>query len=301
MGKQLNNILKKIHIFIDSLIGECIKMYLRIIMGQRAIDGIYKGETRGEKVIISLTSYGRRVRSVLPFTIYSLLNQTMKPDMVLLWLDNENWNNNNIPQRLQKLREFGLTIRFCGDIKSYKKHIPTLEAYPNDIIITVDDDLYYSTDFIERLICAYKADPNHIYTHRAHRPLFDINNHLKPYNNWEMDIHGTDKSPVFATTGGGCLMKRSFLHKDATREDLFTSLCPTADDVWFYFMSVMQGTKTIVLPYRSNTIIPLDNFFQLTHKNSNLSSKNCKESQNDTQINNMMRYYDIRPKDLVLQ
>ena len=297
MASIISDLLRKSDILADSILGEIIKAYIRLF-AKDIRPGINTSVEREERIIISLTSYGRRVGTVLPFAVRSLLCQTVKPDMVILWLDRDNWGENNIPGSLERLRKAGLTIRFCEDLRSYKKHVPALEQYPDDIIITVDDDFYYSHDFVERLIKSYKSAPGHIHTHRAHRPLLTADGRLRPYNDWNMLIHGTDKSPVFATTGGGCLMKRAMLHDDAIRHELFRQLCPMADDVWFYFMAVLKKTPTTVLKKKPYTMIPLDNFYQLTHKGANLSCVNCKESYNDIQIKNVMSHYGISPEDL---
>lgn len=301
MNRLIADFTKKAGIFCDSVLGECVKAFLRLKGLECSGSGINDDAPRKERVIVSLTSYGRRVESVLPFTIYSLLHQQMKPDMIILWLDKDNWNEGNLPHKLRILQQAGLSVRFCDDLRSYKKHVPALEAFPDDIIITVDDDFYYSSDFIGRLIEAYHKDSTKIYTYTAHRPTFDGDGRLKPYNDWQKLVHDTDESPVFATTGGGCLFRRNLLHDDATKVELFTKLCPMADDVWFYFMGVLKGTRTAVLPFSRNAMIPIDNFFQLTHKGANLSCVNYKESYNDTQIRNVMEHYGITPADLVLR
>lgn len=41
------------------------------------------------------------------------------------------------------LRDKELTIDWYHDIKSYKKLIPTLQKYPDSIIVTADDDIIY--------------------------------------------------------------------------------------------------------------------------------------------------------------
>ena len=127
-------------ILFRSLEGECLKFLYAIGVVKCRDFGVNKSP-REEKVIISLTSYGRRVRKTLPLTITSLLKQTYKPDMVLLWLD-YSWQNKDLPSRLKKLIDYGLTIKYCEDIKSYKKLIPTLLEYPNEVIITTDDDVF---------------------------------------------------------------------------------------------------------------------------------------------------------------
>ena len=288
----------KLRILLFSMCGEFLKLYYLLRLWSFPC-GVNRRENRKEKVIVSLTSYGRRVSKILPFTIISLLRQTYRPDMIILWLDSDNWNDDNLPNRLVRLRQYGLTIKYCKDIKSYKKLIPALEMFPNDIIVTCDDDIFYKKDMLERLMNEYEKDPTRIYTHRAHRLKFSEKGELLPYNDWENQISGVAGNLVFPTGGAGCLYKRSLLYKDICREDLFMKLAPKADDVWFFFMEVLQRTPRYVLPYRGYIYIPLDGFYQYFHKDASLAASNCKESQNDIQIRNVMEYYSIVSVDLM--
>lgn len=289
--------MQKIRILIFSICGELIKILCRI--GLISIPyGINVTDKRREKIIVSLTSYGRRVSSVLPFAIISLLRQTYKPDIILLWLDAENWNDDNLPESLRKLKKYGLTVKYCRDIKSYKKLVPTLNLFPDAVIVTCDDDLYYKNTMLERLIMEYIKDPTNIYSHRAHRIGLTIAGELQPYNNWEEEISGETGRHVFPTGGAGCLYKKSLLYKDVCNVDLFMKLAPQADDVWFYFMELLQGTNCVVLPKKGYNYIPLDTFYQHFHTDANLYRINCLESQNDVQIRNIMDYYGINTTDL---
>lgn len=254
------------------------------------------GNIHQPKCIISLTTYGNRVMKVYS-TIVSLLRQTMKPDMVILWLDRDNWNENTIPASLRKLQKYGLTIRFCKDLKSYKKLIPALEEFPEAMIITCDDDIYYRNNMVERLVNAYKADPTKIYAHRAHQITFNQQGSLDCYNNWPEEISGVSGKYVFPTSGGGTLYTKALLYKDMCNSELFSKLSPMADDVWNYFMGFLQGTENVVLPYKGYIYLPLDVFYQATHRGSNLSSSNCKMNLNDVQIYNIMDYYGIKSVD----
>lgn len=251
------------------------------------------GNSKHPECIVSLTTYGRRVEKVY-YTIVSLLRQTMKPDMVILWLDNDNWNMDNIPDSLRKLQKHGLIIKFCKDLKSYKKLIPALEEYPDAMIITCDDDIYYRSNMAERLVKAYKADPTKIYAHRAHQITFSTHGELNGYNDWPEEISDVCGKYVFPTSGGGTLYTKKLLHKDMCNEELFMKLSPKADDVWNYFMGYLQGTENFVLPYKGYIYLPLDVFYQATHKGSNLASSNYNECMNDTQIKAIMGYYNIQ-------
>lgn len=288
--------LHKLKIFIESCLGECIKLRYRIHTPDfKPINRCRKdGE---ERVVVSLTSYGRRVNDVLSFSIYSLLNQTYRPDEIVLWLDRDNWSDDNLPKRLVRLKEKGLlTIRYCEDLRSFKKLIPSLEEYPNDVIITVDDDLYYKKDLIECLLEAHKKYPGCVITHRAHRPHVD-GNQFAAYNSWDDCISDETKGLIFPTGGAGCLYKRDFLYEDICRRDLFMKLTPLADDVWFFFMEVLKGTRQVVLKRNGFVYIALDNFYQLFHAHSSLASMNCHENKNDIQIMNVMKYYNLEIKE----
>lgn len=294
--KKLYN---KIRITILSILGCWVKVYLNFFFEKNYEYGVNTIEKRNKKVIVSLTSYGRRVQDILPYTLRSLLRQNYKPDAVILWLDDINWNSDNIPKKLKILQRQGLTIRFCKDIKSYKKHIFALAEFPDDIIITTDDDFYYSRDFIKRLVEAYEKDPNRVYTHRAHRPVFS-NGTIMPYDKWEKLVYNKTSYPLFPTTGGGCMFQKRLLYHDVLKEELFMKLCPTADDVWFYFMIILQHIPITVLPFKEFTMIPLDTFYQLSHRNSSLQHQNRgRLSMNDKQIKQMMDHYHLTCKNLV--
>ena len=43
----------------------------------------------------------------------------------------------DLPENLLKLKNNGLTIKWCKDMRSFTKLVPALEMYKNDIIVTV--------------------------------------------------------------------------------------------------------------------------------------------------------------------
>ena len=284
--------MKKIKILFLAVLGELVKVLCKM-RWIRPKYGINTSEIRDKKVIVSLTSYGRRVSNVLQYTIISLLRQTYKPDMIILWLDKDNWNDENLPKSIKRLVKYGLSIRYCDDLKSYKKLIPSLKAFPDDLIITCDDDIYYLNSMVGRLVVEYHNNPTQIYTHRAHRITWNDENVLASYDDWEEEVSGVGGFEIFPTGGGGCLYQRNLLYPDICDESLFMRLSPKADDVWFYFMEYLQGTCCYVLPYKEFIYIPLDAFYQHFHKDSNLSNSNVKECQNDVQIQNVISYYQI--------
>lgn len=203
--------------------------------------GITSEKYCNHDIVVSLTTFGKRIHDVA-FTIASIMEQTMKANRIILWLD-FSFENRSLPILLEKLKEKGLEIYYYKDIRSYKKIIPTLYLCPNDAIITIDDDLLYENDLIERLIKAYLTNPQYISCSRYHEILFDKYGKLKPYCSWNWcgnDLHPSHLH--FATTGAGTLFPPHSLDDEVFNEDVFTKLCFFADDVWINSMAAKKGT-----------------------------------------------------------
>lgn len=287
--------ISKLRTLIQAIKGKCVKFWLRIIKKRIISNCRLCLNHNNEEIVVSLTSYGRRVSNTLPYTILSLLRQTIKPNRILVWLD-KTWNGDNIPRELEELQQCGIEIKFCEDLKSYKKLLPVLKEVDNDIIITCDDDLYYSKNMIERLVEAHHDHPNTVCCQLAHGIRMQ-NNEIKPYNQWEEEINDVNGCLVFPLGGSGCLYKKEFLYKDVIDYDLANNLAPKADDVWFYFMSLLNKTDHYVLPYKRNALIPLDIFYQYFHSGSSLMEENLSLNLNDKQIAAVMDYYSIKFSD----
>ena len=131
--------------------------------------GIFQDEhIRENPIIVSLTSYRERF-DTLPIALYSLLNQSLKPDKVILWLDKESEDLANLPYEITRFIKNGLEIRFVRDIKSYTKAIYAFKEFQDAIIVTADDDIYYRKDWLRRLYYSYIAYPEEIHAHRVHK------------------------------------------------------------------------------------------------------------------------------------
>ena len=93
-------------------------------------------DKRTPQLIVSLTTHPARINYV-HYTINTLLTQKLKPDKIILWLEEENFpkGESELPQQLLRLKDLGLTIEWCEKLKSYTKLIPALRKYPDDILL----------------------------------------------------------------------------------------------------------------------------------------------------------------------
>lgn len=190
-------------------------------------------------LIVSLTSFPDRFQQ-LELTLKCLLKQSIKPDAVILWIAHEDIAK--LGKNILSLRSAGLEIRACDDLKSFKKIIPALEEDPDRFIVTADDDVYYRADWLEALIKAANESSRCVVAHRAHKVKHHPDGSMKSYEDWESNIHGPQTgNEIFSTGVGGVLYPPGVFANEVTDRSLFTKLCPTADDIWLYWMVRSNG------------------------------------------------------------
>lgn len=250
-------------------------------------------EARDTKLVVSLTSYPRRMYDI-HLTLYSLLNQTCKPDVLVLWLAREQFPNGeaDVPKKVLALKEFGLSIKWCEDLRSFKKLIPSLREWPDACIVTADDDLYYREDWLEELWTAYlKSDKDSIIAHRCHHVALDSQGIL-PYKKWPKCISWREASfRNFQTNGGGVLYAPGILPPEASNVEQILELAPSADDLWFWAMSVFAGRKITIVdnPHEIIFVNPVREAG--LNNDGTLYKTNSGGGGNDDQLANILNAY----------
>lgn len=112
-----------------------------------------------EKIIVSFTSWKKRIQYCSQ-TVDLMLNQTLKPTKIILNLSTDEFVNKekDLPIDLVKKQNDVFEIYWVKEnTKVYKKILPTLERFPEDIIISIDDDIDYPKDFIETQYNKFKS------------------------------------------------------------------------------------------------------------------------------------------------
>ena len=239
------------------------------------------GEREKADCIVSLTSYGRRVQqSVVCYSIYSILCQTVQPKRIILWLSETEWNDTNLPHKVAALRDKGVEIRYCKDMKSYKKLLPTLALCPNEHIITIDDDIQYPQCLISELWQEHAARPNAIIaTH-----VYDADT-TKAYLQWLEAKPGSESITYFAIGAGSILYPAHCLQAKMMNYDLAVQYAPLADDVWFWAASIATNTIKRKTSWQFKAV-SFDAIYQKLHRGSALQHSNLKSNEltNDMQI-----------------
>lgn len=241
---------------------------------------------RKQKVIVSLTSYPKRIGTVW-LTIETLLRQSVKPDMIILWLAKTQFENiDDLPEALLRQKERGLSIRFCEDLRSHKKYYYVMQEYPEDLIILADDDMFYPRDTIKKLLDMHKENPDDIciMTAQVIEPSFEADPSLWRNPKLKEKFTHSDRIQIF--TGSGSLYPPHTLDKKVFDAKLIQKLCPYADDLWLTFMAYRNNTKiTAANPWRSFPVTIYGT------AEGSLWYVNAAEGQNDKQWRAMLEYF----------
>lgn len=203
--------------------------------------GISSEKHCDEEIIVSLTSYGERIHEAY-LAIESIMQGTIKPNQIILWLSKDEFNGKALPITLQKQQKRGLRIEYCNDIRSYKKIVPTMELYPDACVVTIDDDLMYEYDLLENLVATHISHPDDICAARMHRIKVDDSSRPLSYLQWDLEIYPSEVSNRhFLTSGGGTLFPPSCFSPEFFDAEKFMDICPYADDVWINAMAWLSG------------------------------------------------------------
>ncbi|MCV6587159.1 MAG: glycosyltransferase family 2 protein [Marinibacterium sp.] len=190
-------------------------------------------------LILSLTSYPGRYGD-LALTLRGLMTQTMRPDAVVLWVTPQDMTD--LPPDVLALRDQGLEIAPCPDMRSYDKILPALAAHPDAAIITADDDQYYPADMVEALVDAHRASATPVIAHRAHEVRCGADGLPLSYTDWNTNLRAPMTGPlVFPTGASGVFYAPNSLPPETSDADLIQRLCPHGDDIWLYWMRRLHG------------------------------------------------------------
>lgn len=239
-------------------------------------------------VIVSLTSYPARINDIW-ITVESLFKQSYTPNKIILVLSKDEFPAKKLPDRITKLVSMGLEVLWVeGNIRSYKKLIPAAYHYPESKIVTVDDDIFYQKDFLQKLVSASQQNPRGIIGNRGR--LIKKQEVYAPYLSWPLIKKKSEGKRVLLTGMGGILYPPNVLKNETLLDmKLAFELCPNADDFWFWAVCLISDAPIICTA--DVTYLELD----VEVSTESLASLNLLEGNNDRQFQALLQYFNLKP------
>ncbi len=259
-------------------------------------DNLLANAKNKKEVVVSLTSYGKRVTDSLPYALYSLLTQTLLPEKIVVYLNEKEWSDDNLPAILQQLQSKGVAFRYVEDLKSYKKLIPALEEFPDSPIITVDDDFYYNEHVVEWLMEAYEqSDKRTVIGSWGCIPVIR-NGKYAPYTIWQDCKYGNQHTEYSLFAGNGTVYPPRIFDEEMCNKEVFMKQCPTADDIWFWVQEKRLGIETQLITNAGYGLhVPVNRIFTYNpNQPGTLFYINGVQGKNDEQLKALLSYYRLK-------
>jgi len=138
-------------------------------------------------IIVTMTTYPAREESVVKM-LNHFKRQTLKPDLITLWLSETEYPKDIIPSHLKSFVDEGFVELHWTSANSYgSKRFEVEKLYNNAYVITVDDDFYYPETYIETIyinmiltnkICIYNSHYDDYEGFKFSIKLYGINDSL---------------------------------------------------------------------------------------------------------------------------
>ena len=241
-------------------------------------------QKREVPIIISMSSCESNFAE-LEMTLFSIFNQKVRPDKVILWLSKD-MKLSEMPYNITKFVKTGLEIRFAENINSYTKTTEALKEFKKEIIVTAEDNILYPEEWLKRLYHSYISNPDDIHVHKA-KNITVKNKKIGFCRTWEYSDNENSSFQNYPINTGGILFPPNCFIKEFFREDLYKKSSEKRNYLWIWFMAVISDRK-IRLVKNHIKLMPCVNVikqFLLFRQDIENSGKT------DKQIYHFMRYY----------
>ena len=240
--------------------------------------------------IVSLTSFPARIDN-LWMVLYCVYNQTKLPGKIVVTLTKEEVPSGfeSLPNSLKYFADKGVEFIFADvNLRPHNKYFYTRQKYPDRIVITIDDDLLYYPDTIERLMRLHACYPNAVCTNRAHVVGYSNGIFTKSKNWPDLYVNHQPDHGLLGLGYSGVLYPPTFCSKKMYNAEQIKKLSLMADDMWLKVQELLENVKVAKGPYYAHPVtLPSSQKIALQRKNT------TGELRNDKYLQNMNEYYHL--------
>ncbi len=103
------------------------------------------------KTVVTMTCWTKRINQMPIFLDYFFATQTKKPDLFYLWLATEEFPDHKLPMALEEcISKYGIVLKWIEKNEFCHKRWYVYPEHYEDIVISLDEDLKYVNDLVER-------------------------------------------------------------------------------------------------------------------------------------------------------
>ncbi|KAF6251797.1 methyltransferase domain-containing protein [Scenedesmus sp. NREL 46B-D3] len=228
---------------------------------------------KAKRLVVSLSSFPGRAEFAAP-TVYSIMHGTRKPDALYLWVtvnvsrfdaDDKVVNSvTEIPSEAKALeKQFPGVVKVLAPKKDYgpaTKLLPTLEVEtdPETIIITVDDDTFYSPTTVIELEDEMLRRPGYTIVRSCEITHWDPDMKKNPprkgWREWKL-TEGLCRG--FMTAYASAAYRRGYFDDLVFDQERAPDGCMHHDDIWFSAHLWIRNVSIWVLNHAGKSWPPM--------------------------------------------
>ncbi len=265
-----------------------ISFYKWKIKNSIHVNAVILSDTILSGYVVSLTSFKQRISWVY-IPIVSILLGKVRPEKILLYLSLEEFPGGlkDLPSELLQMQRMGLEILFREkNIKSHKKYRYAFSEFPDYKIITIDDDIVYPYDFLQRISSINEKLPKNSRVSFLAMKMekVDSSSYL-PYSRWQY-VHGNETGDDILLMGGyGCLYNNGNCMMEHYNDEDAMKNFSTGDDIYLHYLGKRTGMINYVFGAEYARIFPILPWVQ----GSNLFEENIGGGKNDEMLRIMQQ------------
>ena len=197
-------------------------------------------------LVVCMTSYPARIKHAW-IALESLFRQQDRDFHLVLVLAEAQFPGRVIPRMLRRMVDKGLEILWVEhDGGSFDHLWPAYEKYPSCAVISVDDDKFFSSNLVAEIRNASNETPGTVIGWRGWRMML-AEGKLEFSKAWVRADESTPSRELFMPPGNGSLYPPGALPDETGDHQKRQTLCPNADDVWYWAMANRAGTPSLCL------------------------------------------------------
>lgn len=243
--------------------------------------------TRPGGPVVSLTTYGKRIRTVY-LAIESIARGRVLPSRIILWIDDKSVFANP-SAAIRRLTQRGLEVKLCENYGPHKKYYPYLESLQKieTPLVTADDDILYPRYWLERLVEAFQHCPDVVNCFRAR--VMKLNQAgILEYKSWKLADSTRPSFRHCAGNGAGAIYPLPVQQALKLEGTAFLSCCPKADDLWLHVQALRAGFRVRQISRRQFFLVTIPGT-----QDTALYQQNRDRGENDRQIEMAYRSSDL--------
>lgn len=200
-------------------------------------------------VIVSVTTTQARLHLFF-YAFQSLKRQTFEDFSIVVSLSKDPYLfDQGIDSVPDWMTGGNVEVNFVRNIGPYRKLLPRIMSIgEDDLLVTADDDILYSEDWLKSLVRRAGENPGAIVCCRARVIRKNFLGRFQSYANWDLCAKSGSSMDLLPTGCGGVVFRKSLLDLEFLSDKAYLEYAKTADDVWFKIASLRKNTPVYVDP-----------------------------------------------------